>query len=127
MSNELKMTELKHPTVKTYVIGFILSILLTLASYIVTLIHVNSYHETIPHEVLIPTILVFAITQLIVQLVYFLHLWQEAKPRWNLLFFISTIGVILLVVVGSIWIMQHLNHNMTPMQMEQYVKNSDDF
>ena len=91
------------------------------------LIHTTSYHETISHEVLIPLIIGIALVQLVVQLIFFLHLLNESKPRWNLIFFISTIGIILIVVVGSVWIMNHLNYNMMPMQMNKYIQSQDGF
>ncbi len=65
-------------------------------------------------NVLVAIILIFALMQLLVQLIFFLHLGREAKPRWNLIMLISTFGIVLLIVVGSIWIMDHLNYNMMP-------------
>lgn len=112
---------MKNKLLKSYLTGFILSILLTLLAYSLTVIHVHSYHEVISHEILIPTIIGIALIQLVVQMVFFLHLWQEAKPRWNLIFFVSTVSLILLIVVGSIWIMQHLNYNMTPSDMSNHL------
>lgn len=110
-----------HPTIKSYVIGFFLSLVLTLVAYGLTVIHVGSHHTFISHEIFIPVIIAFALSQTVVQLIFFLHLWNEENPRWNLFFLISTIGVIMLVVIGSIWIMSHLNHNMTPAQMNQHI------
>ena len=112
---------------KSYIIGFILSIFLTACAFIVTAIHVYSAHETISHEVLIPAIITFALVQMLVQLAFFLHLVYEKNPRWNTIFFFGTLSVIFIVVVGSIWIMNHLNYNMTPAQMEQYTQSQDGF
>ncbi len=110
-------------TLKTYIAGFILSLILTFLAYILVLIHVNSYHEQIPHEILLPIILIIALIQLFVQLVFFLHLGQEPAPRWNVVFFISTFGAVVVVIVASIWIMNHLNYNMTPKQIMQYIQD----
>ena len=106
-------------TFKSYLIGFILSIVLTLAAYFAVIAHVLS------NGALIVAIIVLAVVQLMVQLFYFLHLGQESNPRWNLVFFISTAGIVLLVVVGSLWIMNHLNYNMTPDQMNVYMMKSE--
>lgn len=111
----------------SYTIGFILSLIFTFTAYILVLIHISSQHETIPHYVLIPCIFILATLQLFVQLYFFLHLGKESSPRWNLLFFISTFGAILVIVVGSTWIMYHLNYNMTPMQINQYITNQSGF
>jgi plastocyanin len=57
--------------------------------------------------------------------VFFLHLGREKKPRWNLLFLISTIGIILVVVVGSIWIMNHLHYNMSATDVTNKVASGE--
>lgn len=108
---------------KKLIAGFVLSILLTLGAYIIVQIHVNSEHSVISHAVLIPAILALAVAQLIVQMLFFLHLGDESGPRWRLAAFISTIVFVLIIVVGSIWIMNHLNYNMTPAQIDQYMQD----
>lgn len=118
---------MKIKAIKSYIVGFLLSIVFTFISYELVLIHINSRHKIFSHIILIPIILFIACLQLFVQLVFFLHLVQERSPRWNALFFISTFMGILLIVIGSIWIMYHLNYNMTPMQMNQYIQNQSGF
>jgi cytochrome o ubiquinol oxidase operon protein cyoD len=110
-----------HGSIKSYTIGFAASLLLTLISYQLTVIHMTSGHSALPHEVLIPAILSLAVLQLFVQLIFFLHLGIEKKPRWNLIFFISTVSIILMVVLGSLWIMYHLNTNMMPEHVEEFI------
>jgi len=102
-----------------YIIGFLLSIILTVSAYVTVVDNLLSGFT------LVVGIIVLAIIQLVVQLVFFLHLAQEKRPRWNLSFFIATVGTILIIVIGSIWIMTHLNYNMTPKQMRQYVQSQD--
>lgn len=108
-----------HGVVGSYIIGYLLSILLTIWAYVL----VVNFQTLFSPNILILLVSLFAIVQFIIQLTFFLHIWQEKKPFWNLLVFISTIGIILIIVVGSIWIMNHLNYNMTPKQMEQYTQN----
>tara|TARA_Y100000389_G_scaffold48689_1_gene44019 strand:- start:3636 stop:3947 length:312 start_codon:yes stop_codon:yes gene_type:complete len=91
---------------KSYTIGFIASVILTLASYFTV---VNQYFDRIG---IIVAIVIFAITQLVFQLVYFLHMGDEEKPRWNLYSFIFSLIVIFVLVAGSIWVMYYLNYNM---------------
>jgi cytochrome o ubiquinol oxidase operon protein cyoD len=50
-----------------------------------------------------------------VQIVFFMHL--GTKNRWNLAMFISTAGLVIVIVGGSMWIMSHLNYNMSGQQM----------
>ena len=112
-----------NKTLWTYVIGFITSLVLTFAAYILTLIHISSSHEEIPHIVLIPALLLIALIQLAVQLLFFLHLGEEKRPRWNFVFFINTFISVVIVIVASIWIMNHLNYNMSPKQQLEYIQS----
>ncbi|HVM76934.1 MAG TPA: cytochrome C oxidase subunit IV family protein [Candidatus Paceibacterota bacterium] len=105
-----------------YAIGFILSVILTVAAYTLVLIHISSEHETISHPVLLAAILTLAVTQLVVQLIFFLHVGAGRGSGWKTLIFISTFVFVLLIVLGSIWIMNHLNYNMTPDQVSHYLQ-----
>ena len=98
----------EHGTTKHYVVGFILSLVFTLIPYYLVVEHVMH------GNVLLATILGFGVLQMIVQVLFFLHLGREKKPYWQTTFLVSTVGIILVVVVGSIWIMHHLHYNMTP-------------
>lgn len=106
-------------TLSSYVTGFVLSLILTVGSYFL----VTSFGHSLSHIALIAIVLTLAMIQLLVQLIFFLHLLHESKPRWNLMFLLAMFSTVFLVVVASIWIMQHLNHNMMPQQMMQYVQD----
>lgn len=106
---------------RSYGIGFVLSVLATLAAYIPVHLHSSSAHSVFSHEILIPFLICLAVVQLLIQLKFFLHLGSESSPRWNLIFFVSAASIILLVVIGSLWIMHHLNYNMMPGEMEEYL------
>lgn len=107
----------------SYFVGFFLSAILTLLAYNLVLIHITSTHESISHEVLIPLIMGIALLQMIVQLIFFLHLLEEKGPRWNLVIFVMTASTFFMVVVASIWIMNNLNYRMTPRQVNQYIQD----
>ena len=95
-----------HGTVKSYIIGFALSVIITcLAFYIVA-------NEILAPESRIVVLVLLALIQLLVQLVFFLHLNTSSKARWNLVSFIFTLVVVLILVFGSLWIMFSLNYNM---------------
>lgn len=113
--------------IKSYVIGFILSLALTLVAFFLVQSHVTSHHMAFSHEVLTVTVLALAVVQLVVQLFFFLHLANESSPRWNLAFFIATVGIVLIIVVGAMWIMYHLNYNMTPMEINNYLHEQSGF
>lgn len=91
---------------KSYIIGFIASAILTLASYFTVV------GQAFDRLYIIAAIVIFAIAQLVFQLVYFLHMGDEAKPRWNLYSFIFSLIIISILVAGSIWVMYYLNYNM---------------
>jgi len=53
---------------------------------------------------------VLALVQLVVQLVLFLHVGQEEKPRFNLLALSFGLITVVILVGGTLWIMQNLMH-----------------
>ena len=85
MNEELSLDEIQkewHGTYHAYLIGFIASLLLTAASFALVVFRLLS------GKVLIYTLVGLALAQAVVQLRFFLHLGEEAKPRWERLFFI---------------------------------------
>lgn len=106
---------------RNYILGFALSVVLTLAAFILAMKHL------LTGDNFILTILGLAVIQLWVQLIFFMHLDNEKGSRWNLAIFLSTISLIIIIVAGSIWIMNHLNYNMTPDQINQYINNQGAF
>lgn len=109
-------------TYTKYIIGFLLSLGLTLLAYaIVTLKLLDSWA--------VGVLLVLAVAQMVVQLVYFLHLGEEVGPRLKLLSFVFMGVILLIIVVGSLWIMNHLNYNMmemSPDEKESYMMGQKD-
>lgn len=58
------------------------------------------------------TVVGLAVVQIVVHLVYFLHMNTSSEERWNLVALLFTAMIIAIVVVGSLWIMYNLNINM---------------
>ena len=111
MTHDLSLKEIQkewHGTLKSYVIGFFACLLLTAASFFLV-----SY-QVLSSQNLIYTILGLATVQGIVQLLLFLHVGQEVKPRWETLALCFTVLILLVIVVGSLWIMFDLNGRMMP-------------
>jgi cytochrome o ubiquinol oxidase operon protein cyoD len=112
----IKPARHEHGTIKSYVIGFILSLVFTLIPYYLVV------HQTIRGTALLLAILSFAVIQMIIQVTFFLHLGRGPKPNWNFFFFISTVGIILVVVGGSIIIINNLHYNMqAPDQVKRLI------
>lgn len=112
-------------TLKNYVIGFLLSIILTLTAYFITAVHLQTNHNFPPDQIAMYILAGLGITQFIVQLIFFLHLGRGSKSRWNLIVFLFAFTVIVILVAGSLWIMQNLNYNMTPKDIYQYMIKMD--
>jgi len=93
-------------TLKLYVIGFLLSIALTLCAFVIVGKHL------LIGGVLVGVVLGLGFLQVLVQLLFFLHLGRESRPRWNLMVFLFMALVVIIIAGGSIWIMQNLNYRM---------------
>ena len=95
-----------HGSYKSYIIGFVLSVILTVIPFWMVM------NPTQPKETIIVSILVLAVVQVLVHLYYFLHLNTSSEQRWNLTAFAYTALLIFILVGASIWIMVHMNANM---------------
>ncbi len=95
-----------HGTVKSYIVGFIISLVLTIIPFVIVAKHLFS------DITMYITIGVFALAQLLVQLVFFLHLSPKSHARWNLNVFIFTFLVVMILVLGTLWIMVNLDYYM---------------
>ena len=88
-----------HGSVKTYAIGFILSVILTVIPFGLVM------YPTLPKSTTLAIVLLFAVIQVIVHLYYFLHLDRSIAQRNNVIAFVFTAIVIVLLVGLSLWIM----------------------
>ena len=95
-----------NTSVKRLILGFVLSFFLLLVMYAV--IKYNIFEGFIACAI----IMSLAFLQAALQLVCFLHLGSEKSPFWNSVLFVFMLAVMLIVVVGSIWIMYNLNYHM---------------
>ena len=97
----------------SYFVGIILSIILTLIPYELV-VNYSSPHGYMHSKAFIYTMLtVCALVQLVVQVVCFLRLNSNTKEgKVNILSFLFTIIVMIVIVGFSLWIMAHLNYNM---------------
>ena len=64
-------------------------------------------------------ILGFAAVQIVVHMVYFLHLDAKSEGGWNMLSTIFTLVIVVIMLAGSLWVMHHLNTNMMPMSSHE--------
>ncbi|HWV62722.1 MAG TPA: cytochrome o ubiquinol oxidase subunit IV [Oxalicibacterium sp.] len=101
-----------HGTLKSYAIGFILSVILTAIPFWLVMGKVIENSSTMAI-----VILGFAAVQVVVHMIYFLHMNSKVEGGWSMLAMIFTIVVVVIMLAGSIWVMYHLNHNMMPHMM----------
>lgn len=121
---------LKSPQLYSYITGFVLSIICTVIVYLLVSKHVATDHNELSHRFLVAITMAFAMVQLIVQLVFFLHLGREQKPKWNTYALLFTGLIVAIVVAGTLWIMANLDYshaNTTPSQVETEIIKDEGF
>ncbi len=101
-----------HGSLKSYAIGFVLSVILTAIPFWLVM---GKVFEKSGTTALV--ILGFAAVQIVVHMVYFLHMNTKVEGGWSMLALIFTIVLVVIMLAGSIWVMYHLNHNMMPGMM----------
>lgn len=98
-----------HATVGGYAIGFILSVILTAIPFWLVM------NKIIPGSTMTAfVILAFAVVQIVVHMVFFLHMDAKSEGGWNMLALIFTMVLLVIMLAGSLWVMHHLNSNMMP-------------
>ena len=98
-----------HGTWHGYLIGYISAAFLTTAAFIL------ATNDWMTPASVVAAVSVLAVAQMLVHLIFFLHINTAPEQRTNILAFATTMLIILIVVMGSLWIMSHLRHNMMPM------------
>ena len=112
MSDDVAFSEVEdasglgRKSLKMYVYGFILCLVLTLIAFAIV------GRASLSPPMLYVTVSALAVIQLIVQVVFFLRLNNSPEARWNLMSFLFTILIVAILVGGSMWIMWNLNYNM---------------
>ena len=102
-----------HVTLRGYVTGFILAAILTAIPFYLVMSGV------IPDKFVAALIVMaFAGVQIVVHMIYFLHLNHRVEGGWSMMALIFTLIVLVIALAGSLWVMYHLNANMMPMSIE---------
>ena len=101
-----------HATFKGYMTGFVLSVILTAIPFWIVMGNVFEKPSTTAL-----VILAFAAVQIVVHMIYFLHMNAKAEHGWSMLALIFTVVVVGITLSGSLWVMYHMNHNMMPGMM----------
>jgi len=101
-----------HSTFKGYMTGFVLAVILTAIPFWLVMAKVFDKPNTTAL-----VILAFAVVQIVVHMVYFLHMDAKSEGGWNMLALIFTLVLVVITLAGSLWVMYHMNTNMMPASM----------
>lgn len=95
-----------HGSFGSYTAGFILSVVLTAAAFGIIMTGSLTGHSAVL------AIAGLAFVQIIVHLVFFLHMNTSSSQRWNVMAFGFTVLTAVILIVGSLWIMHNVSMNM---------------
>ena len=106
-----------HGSFRSYLIGFVLSVILTAIPFWLVMGKVFQS----------PTVTTFlilglAMVQIWVHMVFFLHMTSKAEGGWAWMSLIFTLVLLVITLSGSLWIMYHLKANTMPLTPEQVRK-----
>jgi len=108
-----------HGTMGQLMIGFALAAILTIIPFFLVMVDTG-----LSRTALVGIIMGLGAVQIIVHLVYFLHLNSSSEEGWTLSASMFSVVILVIVLAGSLWVMHNMNENMMPMpdmdrQMEQ--------
>jgi cytochrome o ubiquinol oxidase operon protein cyoD len=101
--------EIPHGTLRDYLIGFGLSVILTAIPFWLVMGDVLESRAATGF-----IIMAFAVVQIVVHMIYFLHMNAKSDEGWTLVALIFTLILVVITLAGSLWVMHHLNVNMMP-------------
>lgn len=107
-----------HGSKQSYLVGFALSAVLTVIPFWLVMAGVLSPVFTAA------AVIVFAVAQILVHTICFLHINTQAEGGWTLIAYLFTGVILLITIAGSLWIMYHLNSNMMPGLMSAQMSGS---
>ncbi|MBZ9813464.1 cytochrome o ubiquinol oxidase subunit IV [Mesorhizobium sp. CA7] len=98
-----------HGSLRGYLIGFVLSVILTAIPFWMVMTGAMDNKQAAA-----VIIMAFAVVQIVVHMVFFLHMNPASEGGWSMLALIFTVVLVVIVLSGSLWVMYHLNANMMP-------------
>jgi cytochrome o ubiquinol oxidase operon protein cyoD len=100
-----------HGSLRSYLTGFGLSVVLTAVPFWLVMTGALGSKEAT-----VLAIMAFALVQIVVHMVFFLHMNAKSEGGWTMMALIFTLILVVIALSGSLWVMYHLNANMMPMQ-----------
>ena len=118
MSAEIQSVQASHShddmahgeiSLSGYLTGFVLSVVLTAVPFYLVMTGVLGDKKS---TALVIT--AFAAVQIVVHMIFFLHMNTSSEGGWTMMALIFTIVMVVIAMTGSLWVMHHLNVNMMP-------------
>ncbi|AAK23746.1 cytochrome o ubiquinol oxidase subunit IV [Caulobacter vibrioides] len=104
--------EAAHGTLKDYVIGFVLAVILTAIPFWLVM------GDVLPSaQMTAVAVMGLAVIQVVVHMIYFLHMNTRSEGGWTMLALIFTLILVVITLAGSLWVMHNLNTHMMPEMM----------
>lgn len=100
-----------HGSRRDYLIGFFLSVVLTAIPFGLVMSGVIA-----DPRITAGLCMAFALVQIVVHMIYFLHMNAKSENGWTLMALIFTVVIVGICLAGSLWVMYHMNLNMMPGQ-----------
>ena len=97
-----------HGSRKDYLIGFALAVVLTAIPFWLVIARPFASQPTAL------LIMAFAAVQMVVHMIYFLHMSRRSQGGWSIMALLFTVVLVLIALSGSLWVMYHMNSNMMP-------------
>ncbi|HCL86415.1 MAG TPA: cytochrome o ubiquinol oxidase subunit IV [Comamonadaceae bacterium] len=98
-----------HVSMSDYVRGFVLAVILTVIPFWLVMAGVIQDRAT-----LVVVLGVLAAVQIVVHMVYFLHMNGKVQGGWTLLSTIFAVIFVGVTIAGTLWVMFHMNAHMMP-------------
>jgi cytochrome o ubiquinol oxidase operon protein cyoD len=105
-----------HGSLRGYLVGYLVATLLTIASFLA------AGTDALTPSSVTADITVLAIAQMLVHLIFFLHISTSPNQRTNILAFAVALLIVSMIVAGSLWIMSHLHSNMMPVDPQMHMQ-----
>jgi len=98
-----------HGTRRSYLTGFALSVVLTAIPFGLVM---GGWIANV--QLVIGICMALALVQIVVHMVYFLHMNSKSESGWTLMALIFTVIILVIALAGTLWVMYHMNQNMMP-------------
>ena len=99
-----------HGSLAGYLTGFALAVILTAVPF--WLVMTGALGD---NQITALVIVALAAVQIVVHMVFFLHMGPRVEGGWSLMALLFTLILVVITLAGSLWVMYHLNTNMMPM------------